>query len=188
MLKLSKDQTQKLVLGAIGFVALLYVYFSFFLGPLKNSNAETSRKIAELQNKIGSSKSELAKTTKLEAQAREATVRFAALRASSPEGAPLAWFPPRIKAFFADRHIERVSARLDSNLPLAEKELSNWGKYTWTIDVPQADFSAMGKAIADLENTQPLLAISKLGIHAGAGDDPGAQQVMFTATTLIDKK
>lgn len=188
MLKLSKDQTQKLALGVIGFFALLYVYFSFFLGPLKNSNEETAKKIVDLQNKIGSSKSELSKTAKLEEQARAATSRYAALRALSPEGAPLAWFPPRMKAFFADRHIDRASARLDGTTAYTEKELASWGKYTWTIDVPQADFVAMGKAIADLENTQPLLAISKLTIHAGAGDEPGLQQVMFTANTVIDKK
>ncbi len=32
--KMSKDEIQKIVLSAIGFVALIYCYFTFFLGPL----------------------------------------------------------------------------------------------------------------------------------------------------------
>jgi len=35
--KLSKDQLQKVMLSAIGFIGLVYVYFSFFLGPLNTS-------------------------------------------------------------------------------------------------------------------------------------------------------
>ena len=33
--RLSKDQIKKLALSAMGFVFLLYVYFTFFLGPLQ---------------------------------------------------------------------------------------------------------------------------------------------------------
>jgi len=35
--RLSKDQIQKVALTGVGFVILLYVYFSFFLGPLNRS-------------------------------------------------------------------------------------------------------------------------------------------------------
>ena len=37
--KLSKEEIKKLALSVIGFIALLYVYFSFFLGPLNRSRA-----------------------------------------------------------------------------------------------------------------------------------------------------
>ena len=35
--KLNKDQLKKLMLSAMGFVVLVYVYFTFFLGPLNAS-------------------------------------------------------------------------------------------------------------------------------------------------------
>ena len=57
--KLTKDQIQKVALCAGGFVALLYVYFSFFLGPLNRSRATMQATIADLQAKLGNSKSEL---------------------------------------------------------------------------------------------------------------------------------
>ena len=37
--KLNKDQIQKIVLSALGFIALIYCYFNFFLGPLNKSRA-----------------------------------------------------------------------------------------------------------------------------------------------------
>src|SRR5215208_6648050 len=107
--KLSKDQTQKLMVSVMGLAGLLYVYFSFFLGPLNTSRDAMEGQIADLQGKIAGSKTELAKTANLEKQAEAATKRFAALKALSPEGAPIAWFPPRIKAFFANLQIDRAT-------------------------------------------------------------------------------
>ena len=82
--KLSKDQIQKLLLSAMGFVGLVYVYFSFFLGPLNSSRDASLAQINELQDKVANSKNEMNKTAKLEKQAQAATTRFAALKALSP--------------------------------------------------------------------------------------------------------
>src|ERR1700760_3057108 len=115
--KLSKDQIQKLLLSSMGFVGLLYVYFSFFLGPLNTSRDTTLTQINDLQDKVANSKNEINKTAKLEKQATAATTRFAALKALSPEGAPIAWFPPRMKTFFAGQEIDKVTARMESSAP-----------------------------------------------------------------------
>jgi hypothetical protein len=80
--KLSKDQIQKLLLSTVGFFVLVYVYFSFFLGPLNSSRDATLAEINDLQDKVANSKNELTKTAKLEKQAETATTRFAALRRS----------------------------------------------------------------------------------------------------------
>ncbi|MEY2600707.1 MAG: hypothetical protein QOJ36_26, partial [Verrucomicrobiota bacterium] len=47
--KFSKDQIKKLALSAMGFVFLLYVYFSFFLGPLQKIRSATLTQIADRQ-------------------------------------------------------------------------------------------------------------------------------------------
>src|SRR5436853_6395566 len=160
--KLSKDQIKKLALSAMGFVVLLYVYFSFFLGPLQKIRDATLSQIADRQKKIDSSKSEVTKASALERQAKDAMARFAALKALTPEGAPIAWFPPRIKTFFASQQIDRAVARLESNTNFKQNELAAWTKYNWLIELPQADFTALGASIAELESTQPLLAIYTL--------------------------
>jgi len=185
--KFSKDQIKKLALSAMGFVVLLYVYFSFFLGPLQKIRDDTLARIADRQKKIDSSKTEVSKAANLERQAKDAMSRFAALKELSPEGAPIAWFPPRVKTFFANQGIDRAIARLESNTNFKQNELAAWTKYNWLIDLPQADFAALGKSIAELENSQPLLSINKLSIHV-LPEQPQFQQVAIAATTVIEKR
>jgi len=185
--KLTKDQIQKLALSTIGFFVLLYVYFSFFLGPLNSSRDSMLATIDEVQNKIANSKNEMAKTTNLEKQATNATGRFAALKALSPEGAAIAWFPPRMKAFFANQEIDKATARLESSAAYKEADLTGWMRYNWAIDLPQTDYSTLGKAVANLENSEPLLSIMRLTIHA-LPEDPQFQQVSINASTALLKR
>jgi hypothetical protein len=183
----NKEQVKKLLLGGLGLIALLYVYFSFFLGPLNKSRNAVQAKIKDLQTKISTSKTEISKATKLEETAHSATVRYDALRALSPDGAPIAWFPPRMRTFLTNHQIDKGTTRLETNNPFKEKELADWSRYLWIIDLPQADYESLGNAIAQLENTNPLLSIKKLRIHA-ATEDPEMQKVVFTAATIIYKK
>jgi hypothetical protein len=185
--KLSKDKIQKLLLSAMGFVGLVYVYFSFFLGPLSTSRDAALAQIDEFQGKVANSKNELAKTAKLEKQAEAATTRFAALKALSPEGAPIAWFPPRIKTFFANQDIDKANTRLEASNAYKEADLAGWMRYTWIIELPQTDFSTLGKAVAALENGEPLLSITRISIKA-LSEDPQFQQVMLTANTGMVKR
>jgi hypothetical protein len=184
---LNKEQTKRLILGGFCLIGLLYVYFTFFLGPLNKSRNSIQGKINELQEKVATSKAEISKASKLEETAHAATVRYDALRALNPDGAPIAWFPPRMKTFLAGQQIDKVTTRLESSSAFKEKELAAWTRYFWIIDVPQADFESAGKAIALLENSNPLLSIRKLRIHA-AKDEPEMQQIAFTAATIIDRK
>jgi hypothetical protein len=185
--KLSKDQIQKLLLSTVGFVVLIYVYFSFFLGPLNRSRDTMLGQIDELQGKVASSKSEMTKTSNLEKQADASTKRFAALKALSPEGAPIAWFPPRMKTFFANQEIDKATARLESSVAYKETDLANWMRYNWLLELPQADFSTLGKAIAALENAEPLLSITRISIRA-LPEDPQFQQVTLSTSTAMVKR
>jgi len=183
----NKDQIQKLALSTIGFIVLVYVYFSFFLGPLTRSHDSMLVKISDLQSKLGSAKAEMTKASNLEKQASVATSRYAALTSLSPEGAPIAWFPPRMKLFFANLQIDKTTTRLEGNLPYKEADLSGWMRYTWMLDLPQADFDVLGKAVAELENTEALLSINKINIHA-LPSDPQFQQVSLSVSTAILKR
>lgn len=186
-LKLNKDQLQKLVLSAIGFIVLVYVYFSFFLGPLNRSRDSMLATIDELQNKVANSKNEISKAANLERQATTATTRFAALKGLSPEGAPIAWFPPRMKTFFGNQQIDKATARLETSVAFKEPDLVSWMRYNWLIELPQADFSTLGKAVAALENAEPLLSIVRVNIRA-LPEDPQFQTVTLTASTAILKR
>jgi hypothetical protein len=186
-IKLNKDQIQKIILSALGFIGLIYCYFTFFLGPLNRSRETMTAEIAETQNKTASSKTELKKTSNLELQASEATGRYEALKRTTSEGAPIAWFPPKMRTFFANYGIDRASARLESTGNFKQPEMSNWIKNTWAIELPESEYGALGTAIADLENTEPLLAIQRLVIHA-VPEQPQAQQISLFAQTALFKK
>lgn len=184
---LSKDQIKKISLSAVGVVFLLYVYFTFFLGPLARSRNTMLTQIRDKQSKIDSSKGDMSKAAALENQAKAATAKFAALKALNSEGAPIAWFPPRIKVFFANEQVDKAGARLETSVSFKEPELSGWMKYNWLVEIPQADYAALGKAIADLENAEPLLSITKLTLRAQT-DQSEFQTVDFVATNYIQKK
>ncbi len=185
--KLTPDQIKKIVLSMMGFFFLLYAYFNFFLGPLNRSRSSMLDKMHDRQAKLDRSKDDLSKVAALEKSASNATKRFAALKALSPEGAPIAWFPPRMKVFFANQQIDKAGVRLENTTSLKGAELANWAGYTWLIDLPQADYAALGKAIAQLENAEPLLSINKLSIHT-ASDQQEYQQVTLAAMTYIPKQ
>ena len=185
--KFNKDQLQKIVLSSIGFVALIYCYFNFFLGPLNKSRASMTQTIADLQEKTASSKTEMKKTANLELQAQAATSRYSALKATTEDGAPIAWFPPKMRSFFSSHGIDKVTARLESTGAYEQPELADWMKFTWAIELPQSDYDALGTAIAALENSEPLLAVQKIVIHA-VPEDPQYQQVSLIAQTALVKK
>jgi hypothetical protein len=184
---MKKDQIQKIALGGVGFVFLLYIYFNFFLGPLNRSRDTMIATIKDKQSKLDSSKSEMSKAAKLEQEAKTATTRFAAYKALNPEGAPIAWFPPRMKVFFANEQIDKSVARLEGSVGFKQPELADWLKYNWVINIAQADYARVGKAIADLENTEPLLSVTKISIHS-LQDQPQFQQIDLLASNIIQKK
>jgi hypothetical protein len=184
---MKKDQIQKIALGAVGFVFLLYIYFNFFLGPLNRSRDTMIATIKDKQSKLDSSKSEMSKAAKLEQEAKTATTRFAAYKALNPEGAPIAWFPPRMKVFFANEQIDKAVARLEGSVGFKQPELADWLRYNWVINMAQADYARVGKAIADLENAEPLLSVTKISIHS-LQDQPQFQQIDLLASNIIQKK
>lgn len=185
--KLSKDQIQKIGLSSVGLIVLLYVYFNFFLGPLTRSRNTTLETIKQRQAQLNGSKEEISKAARLEQTAKAATSRFAALKGLSPEGAPIAWFPPRMKTFFAGQQIDKATARLDSSDPFKKSELSGWTRYNWMIELPQTDYAALGKAIAELENTEPLLAVTKMNIRT-IPESPQFQKVDIAVENIITEK
>src|SRR5438034_10079782 len=125
------------MLGGFGLIGLLYVYFTFFLGPLKNSRNSIQGKINELEQKIATSKAEISKATKLEESAHAATVRYDALRALSPDGAPIAWFPPRMKTFFGRQQIDKVKTRHQTSNELKQQEHRGRNPHLRILALPQ---------------------------------------------------
>ena len=92
-----------------------------------------------------------------------------------------------MKTFFANQEIDKATARLENSVAYKETDLANWMRYNWILELPQADFSTLGKAVAALENAEPLMSIMRISIKA-LPEDPQFQQITLSASTAMVKR
>lgn len=167
-MKLSKDQIQKIALGGMLFVGVTYSYFEFLLGPLSAGREQAKREGAELTPKIAAAHAQIEKTKGIEAKAPEFQLLIDQVNAMIPQGSPIAWVPTELSELFKREGIAKSTARM-SGEP-AEKELTGFGKYAWAVELPSVEFITFAKALAVLENEQPLMEIQNMEIDAGRSD------------------
>lgn len=181
-MNLAKQEIQKIVLSLILLVAFLYVYFTVLLGPLLVTQEKEVRNIQELNSKIQEASRQIQKTKTLEAKVPEATKDLAGILSKTPQGAPVAWFPPKMAEFFKSRGMEKAVTRLTSETP--EPELEGFRKLAWSVELPRSEFLQMGKAVADLENGEPLIQVLGIQVEGVAGEPLLQHTTMSIATVL----
>ena len=186
MPKLSKDEIKKCILSLLGLVALLYCYSAFLLGPLNRARTRMISAMADCEKKLAEGKKTLQQAAHLKETAGNSIARSRAIEELTPGGAPVAWFPPFMKSFFAADQIEIGHVRLISTTELKRSELAEYAKLNWVIDIPHADFSLLGRSIARLENERVLSNITAIQIHA-VQDKPEFQSVTLMIATILKK-
>lgn len=184
-MKLGKEEIQKIALGGLLLVGLLYAYFTMLLGPLSIKQAKAEKAIKELEPQIAEAKKQLQKTDQLKKQAPAANEVLDQLKSNMPEGAPVAWFPPRMAEFFKRQGMDKTLTRLTNEF--TEKDLPGFRKLVWAIDLPKTEFVPLGIAIAALENEEPLLQIANISIEA-VKDDPENQHAILTVATFVKQQ
>jgi hypothetical protein len=180
-MRLEPEQLKKggIVLGSL--IVLLYVYFAFLLGPLQETGLKDSTGIETLGPQITDATVQMGKTADLEKHAPEATAYLTALRNSIPDGAPIAWFPPKMTQFFKRHGIEKSSTHMATEAP---DSTPGFCRIVWSIDVPKVDFNTLGLAICALENEEPLMTVISIAIDA-TREDAQNQHVTLTVSTLV---
>ena len=181
-MKLTKDQIQKIALGLMMTVGLIYAFIEFMLRPLGVSREAAIKELETLQPQILAAKSQIAKTAALALEGPKAAEVVAGITAAIPAGSPVAWFPPRIADFYKERGIEGVTTRINNEL--TEKELPGLRRLNWGIEVPKADFAQFASAVAELENEEPLLEVQSLTIDTDR-DDVAHQHVVLIVNNLV---
>ena len=181
-MKLGKDEIQKMILGGLLAVGVVYGYFNLLLWPLQARQVATQNSINALQPEISKAKAEVIKVKAVEELAPSARATVAQVNAMIPEGSPVAWFPPRLAEFFKWRGVDRTNARMSSEL--AEKELPGFRRLSWGVDLPKVEFIAFAAALAQLENEEPLMEITSLQLEAGQ-EEVAAQRAMLTVNNLV---
>ena len=182
-MKLSKDQKQKLLLGGMLVMGVVYAYFEFLLGPLRKAEMAAKNGMTELEPKIAMANAQIAKVANLRAKQPEAERYMAQVKGMIPEGSPIAWFPPRLVEFFKKHGVEKITARLNNET--IEKELIGFRRLNWSLEAPHVDFISFATALAALENAEPLVEVQSFEAEAGR-EDVGVQRVAVILNNLIN--
>jgi hypothetical protein len=181
-MKFDKEDIQKLVLGGIILIGLLYGYFSILLGPLQKQREARQKAIAALDPKIAAAQSQIQRTAALEARAPEAQETISKIDSMIPEGSPVAWFPSRMGEFFKTHGFDKSTTRLNNELQ--DKELPGYRRITWSIDVPRLEFVPFAATLAVLENEEPLVEVSSVQFEINR-DEVGLQRALITVNNIV---
>lgn len=183
-IKLSKDQWQKVILSTMLLLFTIYCYFQFLLNPLIARALAAEVESTSLEKKISDANVKMRGFKDLKAKAVESGELVTQVNAFIPTGAPIAWFPPRMRNFFERQGLKGVTVRL-RNTDRPEADLAKtFINANWSFEIPRADFFPFGIAIAGLENEEFLLEIGDLRLTT-RGDDPEAVSVTMDALTLL---
>ena len=183
-IKLTKDQWQKVGLSIMMLLFTIYCYFQFLLNPLKAGAIAAEAESASLEKKIAEADVKMRGYNQLKAKAVEAGELVTQVNAFIPGGAPIAWYPPRLRHFFDRQGLKNSSVRMRSS-DRPEPELAKtFINGNWNFDIPQADFFPLAIAIAGLENEEFLLEITDLRI-ATRPDNPEFVNASIDAVTLL---
>lgn len=181
-MKLGKEEIQKIFLGVLVLIGVLYYYFSMLLGPLDKKEADAKAKIAQLTPQIDEANKTIKGAMPFEKKGTEATETLDQIKSLIPDGAPIAWFPPKIIDFFKRQGIEKTAVHLGGEN--TDKDLPGFKKLIWSLDIPRVDVVQLGIAIAALENEHPLIEINSLQIE-DLKDNVQYQSAKITLTTTI---
>ncbi len=184
MNKLSKDQIQKIFLSSLLMIGLIYCYFTFLITPLGKAETSAAARVEELNGQLTKARSTVLRSRAVEDQARASEETMAQANDMIPEGAPIAWFPPRMNAFFTRHNLKNVVIRSGGVGPAAEPALKDFHSGEWTLELPQAGINQLGIALAGLENEEKLMEVTRLAITTQA-DAPEKQHVSLSVVTLL---
>ena len=181
-MKLNKDQQQKIVLGTMLMFGIIYATNEFLLSPLALERAGIAEEITKAEPQVREMRGQIARTRALAVKGPLATKTIAQVNAMIPDGAPIAWCPPKIAEFFKTNGVEKTTARMNNEAP--EKDLAGYRRLMWTIEIPNAEFASLATALSKFENAEPLFEFTGLENQASL-DSATAQRATFTVQNII---
>ena len=181
-MKLGKQEIQKLILGVLILIGVVYSYFDLLLFPEMASQAALKKSIEALGPEINTAQGQVKKTADLQKASPPKLQIIPQVHAMIPDGSPVAWFPTRIGDFFKRQGIDKTAIKMNNEFP--EKELPGFRRLAWTVDLSKVDFAQFGTAVCALENEEPLMEITSIQIDASR-DDVESQHVVLTLNNLL---
>jgi hypothetical protein len=184
-MKVSKENVQKIILGAIVCAGFLYYYTAQMLDPLTVREKVLTGQIRDLEAKIRDGRSKIAQARVVqgtEATKDEAQTAYAIMQEKIPSAQPIAWLPTRLGELFKARGLAKQNYHCETSG--SNTGIPGFHSSTWVVDFPAAPFSEFGSAVAGLENEDGLSQITKFQVSA-TSKDPQNHHAQFTFSTLV---
>jgi len=164
--QLSKEDIQKIVLGGILFVFVIYAYFNYLLAPLGEEREELEASLQDLNKKNVTADAKIRDLKRAERNAKNSTEIYAQIKELTPDGTPIVWVPLRLRDFFTRYNLKIAQPRSLGQSPVQSSLIQNFLDSRWQIEIPEADFISLGNAIAAFENAYPLSKFTEVSILA----------------------
>jgi hypothetical protein len=181
-MKFDREEIQKIFLGGLLLIGVVYSYFDLLLFPLQKRQQAARKSIEALAPEMQSADTQIKRTEALQTSAPEKTAVVEQIKAMIPEGSPVAWFPPKVTDFFKRQGIEKVTIKHQGEAP--EKDLPGYRRLSWGLDLQKVGFAQFGTALCALENEEPLIEITSLQIDTNR-DDVENQRATLTVQNIV---
>ncbi|HET6408414.1 MAG TPA: hypothetical protein VFG14_11080 [Chthoniobacteraceae bacterium] len=183
-MKFSKEEKQKVVLGALLGIAVVYGYFEYGLGPLKASQKRSQAELTALEPKITEAKKQIASRDALKARIPQAETLLQQIDQLIPPGSPIAWFPTLVGQHFKSQGNDPVVTRMLSDV--ADPLVEGYRRFNWSVEIPKTDVFEFARTLAEFENSQPLVEAPSIIVEFQK-DDPQYQRVSLNLTNSVKK-
>ena len=182
--KLKKEEIQKIVLGALLAMGVIYGFFVILYFPLKRKEKSKRVSIDALEPEIAASNAKIARISEIEKAEPEAHKVIDRIETMMPEGAPVAWFPTLISEFFKKQKIEKVTTRMSSESP---DPSIPYKRILWNIELPKTDCISFASSLSDFENEAMLVEVQGIIVETQP-EDPAFQRVTLTVNNIVKQK
>lgn len=182
--RLSKEDIQKIVLGVILFLFVIYAYFTYMLAPLSDEKETLEVSLDDLKTKIVKADATLRDLQRTERNAKNSTEIYAQIKELTPDGSPIVWVPLRLRDFFTRYNLTIAQPSSLGSSDVEDSLVQNFSDSRWGIEIPEADFVSLGNAIAAYENAYPLAKFTEVRILTSP-DDPEFQRASLTTSLRL---
>lgn len=176
--------TRTLVLaGAVVLVAGWLFYGDSSIGALRERERDLRSQIADLRVGMQAKIETIKDVRALEQKANDSRAELDRLESGFPADSPLVWIPARMERHFRRLGFQEPVVRLNSTRD--EPELPGYQRIFFSVGLPlregSEDLSSVLRAVAKLEQAEPVVRVIDLAIQA----DPLSPPARAAAITVV---
>jgi hypothetical protein len=191
MKNLPKDKRDKLILIAIGTIAVVAGLWYSVISTRREVIASVAKQLVDKDAKVKNAQRLVASTSDLQRGLEEATAKIRAVEAEMASGDMYSWIILTVNKFREDRKVEipQFSREVRTDLPLFPKFPYKAAIFTVR---GTAFFHDLGKFIADFENAFPYCYVQNLELepantsNSTAASHPETLSFKMEIVTLIN--